>query len=52
MLRSLAGAVLILAAFFSFAAAAAPVAKPEKPLGIGLEGIDYPYPVHFLDLTI
>jgi pimeloyl-ACP methyl ester carboxylesterase len=23
-----------------------------RPLGIGLEDIDYPYPVHFLDLTI
>jgi len=23
-----------------------------QPLGIGLEGIDYPYPVHHLDLTI
>jgi len=22
------------------------------PLGIGLEGIEYPYPVHYLDLTI
>jgi len=23
-----------------------------QPLGIGLEGIDYPYPVQFFDLTI
>ena len=23
-----------------------------RPLGIGLEDVDYPYPVHFLDLTI
>jgi pimeloyl-ACP methyl ester carboxylesterase len=22
------------------------------PVGIGLEGIEYPYPVHYLDLTI
>ncbi len=22
------------------------------PLGIGLEGINYPYPVHYLDLTL
>jgi hypothetical protein len=22
-----------------------------RPLGIGLEDIDYPYPVHYLDLT-
>ncbi len=52
MLRSLAGAALILAALFLFVAQA-PAATPEvKPLGIGLEGIDYPYPVHFLDLTI
>lgn len=51
MLRSLAGAAFILAAVFSFAAAA-PAPAPDKPLGIGLEGIAYPYPVHFLDLTI
>lgn len=23
-----------------------------RPLGIGLEDIDYPYPVHFFDLTV
>lgn len=53
MLRSRLCA-LILAAFLPFAPAQAapPAAAPEKPLGIGLEGIDYPYPVHFLDLTI
>jgi len=26
--------------------------SPLRPLGIGLEEIDYPYPVHFFDLTI
>ncbi|MGB8279132.1 MAG: alpha/beta hydrolase [Methylovirgula sp.] len=53
MLRSRLCA-LILAAFLPFtpAKAAPPAAAPEKPLGIGLEGIDYPYPVHFLNLMI
>jgi hypothetical protein len=23
-----------------------------RPLGVGLEDIEYPYPVHYLDLTI
>jgi hypothetical protein len=23
-----------------------------KPLGIGLEEVDYPYPVHFFDITV
>jgi pimeloyl-ACP methyl ester carboxylesterase len=23
-----------------------------QPLGIGLEGVDYPYPVHFFDITV
>jgi pimeloyl-ACP methyl ester carboxylesterase len=26
--------------------------QPLQPLGIGLEGVVYPYPVHYLDLTI
>ena len=26
--------------------------KLAQPIGIGLEGIEYPYPVRFLDLTI
>jgi pimeloyl-ACP methyl ester carboxylesterase len=27
-------------------------AQPEQPLGTGLEGLDYPYPVRYLDLTM
>ena len=44
--------------FFALAAALAlllparTLADDITPLGIGLEDIDYPYPVHFLDLTI
>lgn len=51
MFRSLAGAALILAAAIA-CAVAAPARQPVKPLGIGLEGIDYPYPVHYFDLTV
>ncbi|MFG3756296.1 alpha/beta fold hydrolase, partial [Klebsiella pneumoniae] len=36
------------------AAAPHPAAShgPAQPIGIGLEGVAYPYPVRFLDLTI
>ena len=27
-------------------------APASRPLGIGLEEIDYPYPMHYIDLTI
>jgi len=40
-----------LLALASLGTAAAEPAAPQ-PLGIGLEGIDYPYPVQFLALTI
>jgi pimeloyl-ACP methyl ester carboxylesterase len=36
-------------------AGSAPAQTPApalQPLGIGLEGIDYPYPVHYFDLTV
>ena len=33
-------------------ACAAPGDNTVRPLGIGLEGIAYPYPVQFLDLVI
>lgn len=45
----LAAALLALA--LSFAGAAA-IAADLPALGIGLEGLDYPYPVHYLPLTI
>lgn len=34
------------------AAANVPAGAPDAPLGIGLEGWPYPYPVSFLDLTM
>ena len=49
------GAVLLAAVALSGGAMAQTPAAPSpalQPLGIGLEGIDYPYPVHHLDLTI
>jgi len=49
------GAVLLAAVALSGGAMAHTPAAPSpalQPLGIGLEGIDYPYPVHHLDLTI
>ena len=42
---------LIFGAIASIASARAQ-ASALRPLGIGLEGIEYPYPVHYLDLTI
>ena len=48
-------AVLLAAVALSGGAMAQTPAAPSptlQPLGIGLEGIDYPYPVHHLDLTI
>ena len=45
--------VLAAIAVNSGAGAQSPAPAPElQPLGIGLEGIDYPYPVHFFELTI
>jgi pimeloyl-ACP methyl ester carboxylesterase len=44
--------ILVLAAALTFLAPARTIADDITPLGIGLEDIDYPYPVHFLDLTI
>jgi hypothetical protein len=41
--------VVTAVALFSNAQAQEPTLRP---LGIGLEDIDYPYPVHFFDLTI
>jgi pimeloyl-ACP methyl ester carboxylesterase len=49
MLRSL---VFALAAAVMLFAPAPTIADDITPLGIGLEDIDYPYPVHFFDLTI
>jgi pimeloyl-ACP methyl ester carboxylesterase len=49
------GAVLFAAVALSGGAMAQTPAAPSpalQPLGIGLESIDYPYPVHHLDLTI
>jgi pimeloyl-ACP methyl ester carboxylesterase len=47
-------AAFAIAAVGALAAAVAPEEKPVdvRPLGIGLEDVAYPYPVHFLDLTI
>ena len=42
---------LVFGAIASIASAQAQ-APALHPLGIGLEGIEYPYPVHYLDLTI
>ena len=49
MLRSL---ILVFAAALALFAPVRSIADDITPLGIGLEDIDYPYPVHFLDLTI
>jgi len=43
--------VVLLAGLALIGDAAAQTPAPQ-PLGIGLEGIDYPYPVHFFDLTV
>ncbi len=44
--------ILVFAAALALFAPARSIADDITPLGIGLEDIDYPYPVHFLDLTI
>jgi pimeloyl-ACP methyl ester carboxylesterase len=49
MRRSL---ILMLAAAMALFVPAKTMADDITPLGIGLEDIDYPYPVYFLDLTI
>jgi pimeloyl-ACP methyl ester carboxylesterase len=46
------GFIFALVAAFTLFLPAQTVADEITPLGIGLEDIDYPYPVHFLDLTI
>jgi len=49
------GSVLLAAVALSGAATAqtpTPPAAALPPLGIGLEGVEYPYPVHYLDLII
>jgi pimeloyl-ACP methyl ester carboxylesterase len=53
-LRGALCAFACLAAFaFSMNGLHAQPSKPEPtPLGIGLEGVAYPHPVHYLDLTI
>jgi pimeloyl-ACP methyl ester carboxylesterase len=54
ILAALGRACVLLASLCLIAVGAfAEEAKSDpQPLGIGLEGIVYPYPVHFLDLTI
>ncbi|MEI9914669.1 MAG: alpha/beta hydrolase [Methylovirgula sp.] len=49
MRRSL---IFVFAAALALFAPVRSIADDITPLGIGLEDIDYPYPVHFLDLTI
>jgi pimeloyl-ACP methyl ester carboxylesterase len=53
-LAFLAGSLVWLAAFAItiVGALADPIAGDVTPLGIGLEGVAYPYPVQYLDLTI
>jgi hypothetical protein len=43
---------MLLLAVVALAGGVGAQASGFKPLGIGLEEIDYPYPVHYLDLTI
>lgn len=45
-------ATFTIAAAVALAAPSAPAPQDMPPLGIGLEGLDYPYPVHYLDLSI
>jgi pimeloyl-ACP methyl ester carboxylesterase len=49
-LRRLLGAILSLIASFAAGAESAPPSR--EPLGIAMEGYDYPYPVNFFDLKI
>ena len=45
-------AILATCALSMGASRTQPAQQNQTPLGIGLEGIAYPYPVHYLDLTI
>ena len=47
-----AGVLLASLCLIAVGAFAEEAKSDPQPLGIGLEGIVYPYPVHFLDLTI
>lgn len=48
----LRGFIFALVAALALSLPVRTAADEITPLGIGLEDIDYPYPVHFLDLTI
>jgi pimeloyl-ACP methyl ester carboxylesterase len=52
MHRDIARCCVFAATVFALIATAAAQVPTLRPLGIGLEGIDYPYPVQFFDLTI
>lgn len=45
-------AILATCALSMGASRTQPAQQNQTPLGIGLEGIAYPYPVHYLDMTI
>jgi pimeloyl-ACP methyl ester carboxylesterase len=49
--RSLAFALSVAAALFWLAASVSP-ASPGEAMGIALEGFPYPYPVHFMAVTL
>ena len=52
MARFFTRSCAVLGAALALTVGAAAQTPALQPLGIGLEAIDYPYPVHFFDLTV